>query len=190
MWVLLGIGAVLALVSFAVSRSCAPAETPDSPDSEGVLSPERVHPGPEDYRYESGTADRPEGEPDGPPAEPVSEEKETPGRARPDDDRALSPPAQERVERQARRSPHEVPEALMEFATRMARRMEDARRSPAAGEAVFEELENCVREETSDSVRGICLVNAGRLAEVYPSLEGAYRRLKEAAPPELLELAE
>ena len=69
----------------------------------------------------------------------------------------------------------------------MAVRMEAALGSQAAAVAFFGELASCAEADGGvESVRAICAVNAGRLAQKYPvSLANGFDQLRERLPREV-----
>ncbi len=93
---------------------------------------------------------------------------------------------------QVRANPHETPQALLAFAYVLAQRLGPALKSEAAAAEFFPDLQACALAEVAStlaSARGLCLVNAKKVAAQFPSLSREFEDLTARADSEALQLA-
>jgi hypothetical protein len=102
---------------------------------------------------------------------------------------AFAPVDRSSYREEARQNPHATPRSILRFASEMATRMEDARRSPARARAVFEQLLACAGSEGLPQIRAICWVNASTLAR-EGGFDSTLDRARATVPDEVLELAD
>jgi hypothetical protein len=101
-------------------------------------------------------------------------------------------PAQVREE--VRSDPHHAPPSLLAFARVLGSELERAKKDPEFSLQLLESLEDCVRSTgVIDSARAVCLRQSRRVPGFHPEdarLPVAAARVQEAAPPQVLDLAE
>jgi hypothetical protein len=97
----------------------------------------------------------------------------------------LAPRSKETLD-QARENPHQTPPSLIEFAHQLAGPMERAMKSEAEARPVFAQMESCAGDHGGNQAiqaRVVCMANAARLAELFPTALGArYQALLRKNP--------
>lgn len=109
----------------------------------------------------------------------------------------IDPPTREAIRTDAQADPHELPVAILEFASRLAPRMKQAFQSAAQAERFLAELEDCVKNsgdqhssDPSPTIRAICLSNARALADRYPKLNARLEQLNREVDLQVTRLLE
>jgi hypothetical protein len=96
------------------------------------------------------------------------------------------------IRSQVRANPHETPQALLAFAYVLAKRLGPALESETAAAGFLPDLQACALSDvakTLASVRGLCLVNARKLALKFPALGPEFEELTARADSEARQLA-
>jgi hypothetical protein len=110
-----------------------------------------------------------------------------------EDDEPIHAPGAEDLRKDVAKDPHSTPAALIEFAEKLAPKMEAAETSVEKAREFFGELEECVMDQPQTGakpVQALCLANAAELAEIHPELKGTYEALSKNAPPAVVQLLE
>ncbi len=92
-----------------------------------------------------------------------------------------------KVRAEVEKDPHGTPEAITKFSLGLGQRL-DALKSEDDARGFMTELDQCVTKpsrETVASAKTLCLLNAKRVAQKYPSLESEYSNLEGRADPSI-----
>jgi hypothetical protein len=109
---------------------------------------------------------------------------------------SLSPPSLKVLRMEVKNNPHATPPSLLEFAARLAERMEAANSSVEIASTVFKELEACITNEElreATSVQALCLEATSRLSKSYPShteFKTRHETLRRNAPKPVITVLE
>ena len=77
----------------------------------------------------------------------------------------------------------------MEFATRVGRRMDAAKKDPLEAQGLYQEMENCARQEGPETLRVFCLSDARELSRIYPDRLGKrFEELRGSLPAAIVSL--
>ncbi len=105
--------------------------------------------------------------------------------------RTLPIPSSEQMRAEVAANPHGHPPALMRFAEVLAKKMEDAEHSPEKARALFDELEECLKNrDTTSTILALCYFNAEELSEDFPEFEARTKRAAEILPKDVRQLLE
>lgn len=105
----------------------------------------------------------------------------------------VQPPTADALRDDVARDPHSAPAALIEYAEKLAPKMEAAEASVDKAREFLAELRDCVMDQPQSGARpvqALCLANAAELAELHPELKGMYETISKNAPPAVVELLE
>lgn len=105
-----------------------------------------------------------------------------------------TPPTVSTVRQEVEADPHAPPISIVEFAERLAPRLESALQNEKDARIFFSFLEDCVRgqgdEQVSEVARALCFKNAQVLSERYVSLQPRFKDLRASVETRILQLAE
>jgi hypothetical protein len=149
---------------------------------------------------EAGTVAEPTGSPTGPAAGGAARAAKKPSTERPEGEPlsgaaalAAAKPDPETVRKEVAENPHQTPRSYLVFASEMAARMSEAKKSEEKATAVFSELEDCLRDsklQKLKAVQALCLSNAGTLSNRYPALKPRHEQLVKSADPDVVKINE
>jgi hypothetical protein len=102
---------------------------------------------------------------------------------------AIHAPTLEQVRKEASQDPHRTPPALLEFATRVGRKMDLAKKDPREAQDLYQEMENCARRDGPETLRVFCLSDARELSRIYPErLAKRFEQLRGSLPAPIVSL--
>jgi hypothetical protein len=100
-------------------------------------------------------------------------------------------PTQDQVREEVARNPHVTPKSLIFFASKMAQKFKIARTSEQNAREFYQELDECLASPElrgADSTQALCLRDAQRIAQIFPSLHEQFDQLRSEAAPAVLGL--
>ena len=102
-------------------------------------------------------------------------------------------PSPESMQAEVDQDPHSTPPSLLRFAESLAPQFDAALKDEPAAVHFFSKLKDCVmapRTQATYAIRALCLKNAKRLTERYPTLRGNLEQLRGQVEERVLELAD
>lgn len=100
------------------------------------------------------------------------------------------PPA-DKILDQVKKDPHATPPALVQFSLDLGDKMDAAQNSEPKARALFQELEDCTlggAQQGRNSIQALCLLNAKRLGNTFPSLARDYEQLERRSDPRTVDM--